>query len=129
MQCRVDDHQSQCECRLWLCDIENIKWRDLTGPEKKTFFEKINIPTLFPVLQQNQQIQKLWEDLFMLIRSLSKSECDADNFEKHAKEWVQLFTSVYQLGFLLLLSTTENESYMTHSGMLSYLLYWLDQGC
>ena len=88
-----------CKIRFqWYFEKEakKLKWRDLTGPEKKIVFEKINIPTLFPALQQNQQIQKLWEDFFGLIRSLSKSECDADDFEKHSKEWVQLFTSVYQ---------------------------------
>ena len=34
--------------------------------------------------------------LLGLFRFLSKRECDADEFEKLSKEWVLLFTSVYQ---------------------------------
>ena len=46
---------------------------------------KRDISTRFPALPQNQKIQKLWEDFFRLIRSLSKSECNADDFEKTPK--------------------------------------------
>lgn len=88
-----------CKIRFqWYLEKEakKLKWRDLTGPEKKRLFDKIDIPTLFPSLRQSQKIQKLWVDFFGLIRSLSKSKCDADEFQKLSKEWVLLLTSVYQ---------------------------------
>ena len=75
---------------------KKLKWRDLTGPEKKRLFETINIPTLFPSLHQSKVIQKLWDDFYGLIRYLSQSECDADYFEKNSKEWVRFFTTIYQ---------------------------------
>ena len=40
-----------------------MKWRDLTGPEKKRLFEHIDIPALFPSLENSQKIQKLWIEL------------------------------------------------------------------
>ena len=88
-----------CKIRFqWIVEKEGKKliWRDLTGPEKRTLFEKINVPTLFPSLRQKQHIQKLWDDFYELIRSLSRSDCDADNFEISSKNWVRLFISVYQ---------------------------------
>jgi len=29
-------------------ETKTMKWRDLTGPEKKRLFEQIDIPRLFP---------------------------------------------------------------------------------
>lgn len=41
---------------------QKMKWRDLTCPEKKHLFEKINILNLFPSLEKGQAIQTLWND-------------------------------------------------------------------
>ena len=62
--------------------------------------ESTRLPALISqydcIPDSHQHIQKSWDNFFVLIRSLSKSECDADDFEKHSKKWVQRFTSVYQ---------------------------------
>lgn len=36
-----------------------MKWRDLTGPEKVQLFMNVNIPALFPALEQKQHIQMI----------------------------------------------------------------------
>ena len=76
-------------------DNNNIKWRDLTGPEKHRLFEKIDIPELFPI-PNGKQLQELWDDFYNLIKQLSEDECDASSFEKSAKQWVNSFVSFYQ---------------------------------
>ena len=54
-------------------DSKKLKWRDLTGPEKVRLFENIDIPALFPALEQKQHIQTLWSDFFKLINHLGKT--------------------------------------------------------
>ena len=76
-----------------------IKWRDLTGAEKKKLFKNINIPTLFPSLERKEEVQKLWNNFIVLIDMLSVStdhECDPSEFDKQAKEWVNNFLLIYQ---------------------------------
>ena len=38
-------------------DTKAMKWRDLTGLEKKRLFEHINIPTLFPSLENRKKFK------------------------------------------------------------------------
>ena len=47
-----------------------LKWRDLTGPEKKRLFDHIDIPALFPSLENSQKIQKLWNEFITLGKCL-----------------------------------------------------------
>ncbi len=44
---------------------QKLKWRTLTGPEKLIVFSKINIPELFPELENRHEIQSLWKDLLL----------------------------------------------------------------
>ena len=62
----------------------NIKWRDLTGPEKHRLFKNINIPQLFTI-SKGQELQHLWNDFYNLIKQLSQEECEASQFEVSAK--------------------------------------------
>ena len=79
-----------------------MKWRDLTGPEKKRLFEHIDIPTLFPSLENQQNIQKLWNEFIALVNCLSVSteqglvKCSPQDFDKKAKKWAKDFISIYQ---------------------------------
>ena len=83
-------------------DTKAMKWRDLTAPEKKRLFEHINIPTLFPSLENREKIQKLWNEFITLINCLSVSteqnqdKCSPQAFDKKAKTWVTDFISIYQ---------------------------------
>ncbi len=57
-----------CKVRFkWYVDKETKKltWRELTGPEKVRLFQNINIPTLFPSLEHKDELQTLWERLFL----------------------------------------------------------------
>jgi len=42
----------------------------LDCPEKKRLFETIDIPKLFPSLNKNKEIQKLWKDFYCFDRPL-----------------------------------------------------------
>ena len=42
-------------------ESKNLKWRDLTGPEKLKLLKSIKIAELFPNLQKAQEVQQLWE--------------------------------------------------------------------
>lgn len=68
----------------------------MTGPEKTRLFKKIDTPGLFPDLQTKEQLQQLWKEFFELVNILGKYECDAVDFERRAKAWVRLFTTLYQ---------------------------------
>ena len=57
---------------------------------------RMSIYLLFPALERKQCIQKLWSDFFDLINCLGKTECDAVDFEGRARDWIRLFTSIYQ---------------------------------
>ena len=83
-------------------ETKAMKWRDLTGPEKKRLFEHIDIPTLFPSLENSQKIQKLWNEFIALVNHLSVSteqsldKWSPQDFDKKAKQWVTDFASTYQ---------------------------------
>ena len=42
-------------------ESKNLKWRDLTGPEKLRLFKSIKIAEVFPNLKEAQKVQQLWE--------------------------------------------------------------------
>jgi len=43
---------------------KNIKWCDLTGPEKHRLFQTINIPELFPEISNAKDIQQAWNNFY-----------------------------------------------------------------
>lgn len=56
-----------CKIRFkWKIDKETkeIKYRDLTGPEKVRLHKNIDIPALFPGLQKKEKLGRLWRDFF-----------------------------------------------------------------
>lgn len=75
---------------------KKLNWRDLTGPEKVRLFKNIDIPVLFPDLQSKDQLKKLWSNFFHLTEELGKVDCNAVEIERQAKEWIRLFTTIYQ---------------------------------
>ena len=77
-------------------DTKKLNWRDLTGPEKVKLFSNISIPQLLPSLEKRTELQKLWANFYHLVKYLSKTECNSVYFDKEAKDWVNLFTSIYQ---------------------------------
>ena len=90
------------ECKIYFRfrtdkETKAVKWRDLTGPEKKRLFEKINLPRLFPSHPRKDILQKLWSDFIGLVNLLSSStQCNPSKFDRKAKQWVSSFTSIYQ---------------------------------
>ena len=80
----------------WYVKDSKLNWRDLTGPEKIRLFNLMDIPTVFPSLPQKNEIQHLWSTFTHLINSLKRPDCDADDLESGAKQWVRHFCSIYQ---------------------------------
>ena len=53
-------------------ESKRLKYRDLTGPEKIRLFENIDIPKLFPILTNNNGVQKLWKDFYSLVPTVRR---------------------------------------------------------
>ena len=75
----------------------NLKWRDLTGPEKLKLFKNINIILLFPDITNNDKIQELWKSFGGIYQQLqSNDHLNADQLQDDVDAWISLFTSIYQ---------------------------------
>ena len=82
-------------------DTKQLKWRDLTGPEKLRLFARIHIPELFPRLPHAMAIQEIWSSFMTLYQALTqapKKELteEIEEFQTNARAWVQKFLGVYQ---------------------------------
>lgn len=91
--CKINFHFYTCN------DTGSLKWRDLTGPEKYSLFNRIDIVTLFPNLPNAVILQKLWKEFASLnesIRSESMATFEITAFEEKVKLWLELFLQVYQ---------------------------------
>ena len=79
-------------------ETKNLKWRDLTGPEKLNLFQNIKIDVVLPNFENSDKIQKLWDDFYNIAELLSSSnqkKINVDNFSKRTKLWLDLFLSLY----------------------------------
>ena len=81
-------------------ESKNLKWRDLTGPEKVQLFKCIKIPELFPKLPSAHKVQQLWENLQNIYKILwspkTLNKTEIKEFTKKARSWIELFTDTYQ---------------------------------
>ncbi len=79
---------------------KSLKWRDLTGPEKLRQFSKIDIPTLFPNIQEASKIQFIWVELlelYTILRGIKPlTDTDIQSFKIRVKKWLSVFLSIYQ---------------------------------
>lgn len=81
-------------------DSQKLKWRTLTGPEKLIVFANIDIPELFPDLENKHQVQSLWSDLLEINKLLSARPGEVTTshvklFETKSKAFVDAFVDVY----------------------------------
>ena len=53
---------------------KELKYQDLTGPEKIRLFTKISIPSLFPLLPKKDQLQNVWCMFFELMRKIDEKK-------------------------------------------------------
>lgn len=77
-------------------DKKELKYRDLTGPEKIRLFSNINIPSLFLLLPKKEQLQNLWSEFFRVMNKINERDCDPNEIDSDTKSWVRSFVSVYQ---------------------------------
>ena len=86
--------------QIFYCkDTKDLKWRDLTGPEKLIVFSKIDLPTLLPDLPNIDATQLLWKkfkSLYDMLHDEVVSFSGAVKFEEEAKQWVKHFTNIYK---------------------------------
>lgn len=72
----------------------------MTGPEKLKLFKAIKIPELFPSLRNASDIQTLWDTFKkiyeLLWSSKNMDEQEIKDFTEKAKNWITLFTLLYQ---------------------------------
>ena len=81
-------------------ESKKLKWRTLTGPEKLIVFSKINIPELFPGLENKDDIQNLWRDLLEVNTLLSTrpdkvTTARMKQFQIRSKAFVDKFVELY----------------------------------
>ena len=89
-QCKIHFKWYTCQ------DTKQLKWRDLTGPEKIRLFKHMDIPKYFPDIPNASVIQDVWGEFARLFDQLGKSSINCDELEKDIKTWVNLFLRVYQ---------------------------------
>ena len=81
-------------------ESKNLKWRDLTGPEKHKLLKHIDIADLFPRIPQASTIQDIWMEFREIYRTLQSStplnKDSVDSLRDHVKKWMSLFLTVYQ---------------------------------
>ena len=79
-------------------ESKELKWRDLTGPEKIRLFEKVDLEPLFPEMPNVSTIQSIWKkfyDIYKKIQS-SKPVSSTQDLRSLLTSWISLFTSIYQ---------------------------------
>ena len=87
------------KCKIhfkWFEDTKELKYRDLTGPEKIRLFKNTDLCQQFPRLPNNDKIQQLWSDFFTIINDINKEGSEHDEISMKTKAWVNDFTSIYQ---------------------------------
>ena len=108
-------------------ESKQLTWRDLMGPEKLIFFEKIDLPALFPQLPSIEKTQALWRDFFHLHKRLQRTnftKTEAVSFGENAKKWVIDFTSIYQTThatpYIHVLAMHVSEFLCNHSNLVQF---------
>ena len=81
-------------------ESKKLKWRTLTGPEKLLVFKNINLPEMFPHLENVNEIQHLWRDLLEVHQLFSAKPENltpqrVQEFEARAKAFVNKFVELY----------------------------------
>ena len=79
---------------------KELKWRDLTGPEKIRLFEKVDLKQWFSDMPNVGTIQNIWMkfyDVYIIVKSSNPvATCSMQELRCKLKTWMSLFTSIYQ---------------------------------
>ena len=87
--CKIRFHWYTCK------ETKQMKWRDLSGPEKITLFKNIDIPKFFPAVPNGALIQDIWKEFWRLFRELEE-HTNPSELQSEIKNWVRKFLRVYQ---------------------------------
>ena len=79
---------------------KELKWRDLTGPDKIRLFEKVDLKQWFSDMPNVGTIQNIWMKLYDIYKIIKSSNpvatCSMQELRCKLKTWMSLFTSIYQ---------------------------------
>ena len=86
-------------------ESRRLKWRTLTGPEKLIVFKNIDIPEMFPAIENGTLIQDLWKDLLRINQLFSARPEEITlqhihEFETTSKVFVNKFVDLYPTKFV-----------------------------
>ena len=87
--CKIHFHWYTCK------DTKQLKWRDLSGPEKIRLFNNVDLPKYFPDIPNVSVIQDIWKEFWRLFKQL-EIVTRPDDLQANIKNWVQLFLRIYQ---------------------------------
>lgn len=77
--------------RWYTCkETRQLKWRDLTGPEKVRVFNNIDIPKYLPMLKNAAALQDIWREFWRLFTMLESCHSDDTNeLREEIRNWCQ----------------------------------------
>ena len=82
--------------RWYTCkETKQMKWRDLSGPEKIRLFDNIDLPKYFPDIPNVSVIQDIWKEFWRLFKQL-ETVSNPKELQADIKNWVRLFLRIYQ---------------------------------
>ncbi len=99
--------------------------RDLNGVEKKRLFERINLPLMFPELENGSTLNEIWTDFINLTFDLKDDRLSVTQIKDQAKKWLELFTSLPSVDsanditpFLQAIYTSKRDFFVCHFFLL-----------
>lgn len=115
-------------------ETKQLKYRDLTGPEKVKLLQHINISFLLPNSKYKDKIQKIWVDFWEIRQDLKHDfePDDVDALKGKITLWLENYLEFYQTKDITpyvhalyahvpeFLSLYTNLEYFTQQGMEKY---------
>jgi len=68
--------------------------RDLNGTEKKRLFENIDLPNLFPELENSSTKREIWKNFYDLMYRMKDDRLSIDCIKNETKKWLENYTAL-----------------------------------
>jgi len=72
--------------------------RDLNGREKKRLFESIDLPSLFPELENSSTKNELWKNFFDIMYRMRDDRMSIDSIKHETQLWLQNYAALPEKG-------------------------------
>jgi hypothetical protein len=80
-------------------DNHTFEKRQLSGKEKKLFFENITTDLFLEIIREPQkalQLYKLWFNFYYIFLCIQSNELTSDEIKDKTKKWLELFLTLYK---------------------------------